>query len=645
MTTLRPVVFDIECFGNYFLAAFKEGNRKPFLIEMVGEDSVLNEYDMQRLRIIFNKDDICLYGFNSNKYDVPLIAMAMSGATAKECRRFSDYLIQRVGGRGDTVKPSDAMTKWKVKPIFPKHHIDMIEIAPGIASLKMYAARCGHKKIQDMPVSGAKSILTDDEITMVRDYCGNDLDMTESLRKALAKNIDVRFEIAKRYYDGRAVLSKSDAQIAEWLFKKGLGLDTVDRKHIIERADWKTEMTYTSPDWIDFDGLTDKDTLNDFLRIANTEKFEMLRGKIKAPQSMLDKNLPMIRGISYKVGVGGLHSMRRGNSFNFTEKNKHTTDANKQILVEYDVASYYPSIILKLGLAPKQFNKAKFLKFYRAMVDDRLKAKADGDKATDAVLKIAINGSFGKFGSQYSILQAPEMMLAVTMTGQFALLELIARIGDISGGVSVVAANTDGVLVDTTRDELDNLKEVISQWETKTGFTGETSYWNEYWEESVNSYLLVGDNEIKRKGTFGKPSLAKNPHAKVLTDALILWRTKGVDPVKYISGEADVHPVLSDYYFVQGVNTRRDGPETLPYGASWKGQRLGRVARWVWAEGGEPIYDLATKRKVAKSDDAIPIMDQGNLPHRLKLKHWKYVVEFKKLMERCGMPYGEDKLL
>ena len=37
-------------------------------------------------------------------------------------------------------------------------------------------------------------------------------------------------------------------------------------------------------------------------------------------------------------------------------------------------------------------------------------------------LKIVVNGSFGKFGSRYSILYSPDLMLQVTITGQLCRL-------------------------------------------------------------------------------------------------------------------------------------------------------------------------------------------------------------------------------
>ena len=46
-------------------------------------------------------------------------------------------------------------------------------------------------------------------------------------------------------------------------------------------------------------------------------------------------------------------------------------------------------------------------------------------QAEDSSKKIQINGSFGKLGSKYSLLYAPDLLLQTTITGQLALLMLI----------------------------------------------------------------------------------------------------------------------------------------------------------------------------------------------------------------------------
>ena len=134
------------------------------------------------------------------------------------------------------------------------------------------------------------------------------------------------------------------------------------------------------------------------------------------------------------MGIGGLHS---------TESGRSVHSDHEYVLVDADVASQYPSIILQTGLTPMSLGEP-FLEVYGAIKDERLVAKRAKDKVKDKGLKIALNGSYGKLGSPYSVLYAPHLMIATTLTGQLSLLMLIERAE--SAGIPVVSGNTDGVV-------------------------------------------------------------------------------------------------------------------------------------------------------------------------------------------------------
>ena len=89
----------------------------------------------------------------------------------------------------------------------------------------------------------------------------------------------------------------------------------------------------------------------------------------------------------------------------------------------------------------EQISLAEYEKIYT----ERLAAKASGDKTTSETLKISLNGTFGKLASRYSVLYSPDLMLAVTLTGQLTLLMLIERLEKL--GVETLSANTDGIAV------------------------------------------------------------------------------------------------------------------------------------------------------------------------------------------------------
>jgi len=170
--------------------------------------------------------------------------------------------------------------------------------------------------------------------------------------------------------------------------------------------------------------------------LADIEAYEFIVGEdgyCKAPEAL--ENLQIHIGESvYQMGMGGLHSCEK--------RAAHIADGTFT-LVDRDVTSYYPAIILNCGLYPEHLGEG-FLEVYRGLVDRRLTAKRAKNKVVADSLKITINGTFGKLGSKWSALYSPNLLFQVTITGQLGLLMLIEAFE--LAQIGVVSANTDGVV-------------------------------------------------------------------------------------------------------------------------------------------------------------------------------------------------------
>lgn len=71
------------------------------------------------------------------------------------------------------------------------------------------------------------------------------------------------------------------------------------------------------------------------------------------------------------------------------------------MLVDSDVRSLYPSIILKNKLFPAHLGEA-FLDVYNTIYEQRVSAKAEGRQIENETLKLALNGLTGNLQSIYS---------------------------------------------------------------------------------------------------------------------------------------------------------------------------------------------------------------------------------------------------
>jgi DNA polymerase elongation subunit (family B) len=99
-----------------------------------------------------------------------------------------------------------------------------------------------------------------------------------------------------------------------------------------------------------------------------------------------------IGGIKHTYGLGGLHSENEPEIFIADSKSK---------LIDSDVTSLYPSIILTNRLYPAHLGEV-FLQVYQTIYDQRVTAKKEGRKIENETLKLALNGLTGNLQSPYS---------------------------------------------------------------------------------------------------------------------------------------------------------------------------------------------------------------------------------------------------
>lgn len=562
------LIVDVEVYRDYFLCMFKD-------IE-TGKSAVFEMFDGQQ----FNKErvsrlmrDHVTIGFNSNSYDLYIIAAALAGEPCDRLKALSDAIIK------------SNLPAWRVardrQVRVPQQwdHIDLIEVAPGQASLKIYGGRLHCKTMQELPIEPDANI-SPEQRRELRLYCLNDLDTTEALFRKLEPAIKLRAEMGKQY-GGIDLRSKSDAQIAEAVIKHEL-TEMTGKEYRPAKADIGGVVHYVDPRIVRFDSPELRET---FERVLKTGFPIGTNGAVRMPDWLAQKRIK-IGKTEYQMGIGGLHSC---------EKSQGIVATADQFLADMDVASYYPSIILKLGLSPAKMGD-DFLKVYQSIVTRRLEAKRRGDKLTADTLKICVNGSFGKLGSMYSALYAPELMIQTTITGQFCLLMLIERLEAV--GINVVSANTDGIVFLADKVMSAVLDEITFDWMLETSFELERSDYRAIHSRDVNNYIAVKlDGSTKRKGVFAEPGLSKNPEFTIVADAMAAYLSKSTPVAETIGACKDI---------TKFVSIRR-----VEGGGVWRQEYLGKSVRFYYStEVGldEQISYAKNKNKVPKTDGARPLM-------------------------------------
>jgi hypothetical protein len=100
-------------------------------------------------------------------------------------------------------------------------------------------------------------------------------------------------------------------------------------------------------------------------------------GHVKIPKEIADMKIE-IGGNKYKIGIGGLHSQE--------SEVCHISDKHN-LLIDRDVASYYPNLMLNMNMSPGSFGD-HFQTVYRKILDERLFAKREAKRIGDRIDKL-----------------------------------------------------------------------------------------------------------------------------------------------------------------------------------------------------------------------------------------------------------------
>jgi len=565
------LVFDIECFKNYFLIAFKHLLTQKIITFEI-------PFNEQKLSWILH-NYICI-GFNSIKYDIPLIWLSYYYQNLNQLKKASDDLILQ------NMWHTELQNKYKFK-IHATNNIDILEVAPLRGSLKLYGARLHAERIQDLPFDVHKEI-TDEQKEIVKHYCFNDLDTTELLFHFMKERLELRQAMSLEYDEN--LMSKSDAQIAETVLVKEVSHINGSRpkRPIIPLG---TSFKYNVPHYLHYQTKVLQDLLS---TIKNTTFVVGDTGKVKLPDEL--KASIRIGNADYRLGIGGLHSSEENVSYK--------ADAGISI-VDRDVTSYYPRLTTTLGLFPRSMGPA-FLTAYEKIIQSRIRAK-EAKRTTEANgKKIVVNGAGGKYSDPFSVLYDPELTIQQNVTGQLDLL-LFVEILTLCGMV-VISTNTDGIVTLVQKNQEEKYLECVKYWENITGFFTEETRYSAYYARDVNSYFAVKVGaktikDIKVKGPYSEvgsqsgTQLDTNPTSQICSDAVKQLLLDGTPIEKTILECKD---------FTRFITVR----QAKSPGAHKNGEYLGKVIRWYYAKNElGTINTVLANSKIADSEGGKPVMD------------------------------------
>ncbi len=624
---------DTECFPNLWMIGFRDVETKRIVKLMRTEEQ---ELDRDRLAKIIR--NFRIYTFNGINYDIPMILLAMTGATCADLKSANDEII--LGG----LRYWEFYDKYELKPPNFLDHVDLMEVLPSAAqraSLKKYAGMMHSRRMREFE-HDFNEPLSKSQIEDAYTYLDNDLEVTCDAVEEMTPQIEIRAHISIDI--GLDVRSKSDAQVGEAIMRQ-----RVEKRMGNGKKLWKPDIVpgafkYEAPAYVQFQTPMMQDMLARLLRsqfMVKRDGYVQLPeifGKKKAKETSDPDDIDELEGGSeiiiggnvYKMGIGGLHSQ---------EKRRSHYEDDDLILCDNDVRGYYPRLIIASKREPDNM-RGHFQSVYIAIVEERDAAKAAGNKTKAEQGKITSNGLFGKAGSPYSIVYAPRLLIQTTVTGQLSLLMLIEECE--MRGWRVVSANTDGFVTLVPRNERGMFRSVIFDWEVATGLSMEETFYKSIHSQSVNSYVAFkkeqnkdgtfnGKIDIKRKGKFahsgrGLPAafgLKKTPDCEISYDAAAQFLLDGTSIESTVRNCQDIRKFVS----VRNVKG----------GAEQDGVWIGKVVRYYYSvESSGPLTYVTNGNRVPKSDGAMPCM---TLPDELPgdIDYEFYEREAYAILDDCGV--------
>lgn len=534
-------VYDIEVFPNVFhctvkntetgeLHKFEISCRRNQLDELVNFFHTVNtDYtfgDLYTTKIQLNTDKL-FCGYNNLHYDNPIINYIIDYYVTMKYKGYRD-ICRSIFNLSKVITTSSeddikAWSKWKYMICFDSFDIlTMLYSNKLRVGLKEIQVTMQYKNVQEF-VADWQADLPENQIDSMIEYNINDVNSTEELLNRCKKDVDLRLAIEDEY--GVRVLSKDGVNI---------GMKILTQKYLEKTGQtWYDIKDLRSP----MDVIPLNKVILPFIKYDSPilqKVLDDMKGQIVSPGRKGYENKFIFEGLRYSVGVGGIHSVNDP---------EIVIPKEDEMLIDIDVASLYPSMLIEYGFYPKHLGP-EFLEVYRQIKDERIEAKHNGNKVKNETLKLALNGLSGNLQNPHNFCYSPFAVMQIRINGQLLLLMLAEKLTQL--GCRIVQANTDGLFVLLKKSVYDSVNKVCREWEQLTKLTLEEERFKAMYQYAINDYFAITeDDKVKEKGMFiTTVKLGKGLTPKIIPKAVINFFKNGVPVEETIKGCQDIRDFL-----------------------------------------------------------------------------------------------------
>lgn len=527
--------YDIECLPNLFTIIIKridDGARWKFVISpWLNEGAELNVL-LNQIRMSCGR----MVGYNNLGYDYPMVHMIMgyNGVVNNQ------ILYNKSRAIIDADFNDYSHFIWDNERLIPQidlmrvHHFDN---SAKRTSLKLLEFNMMMNSIEELELD-FNAPVAQKNVPVVLDYNDHDVDATNEFYGHSLSAIKFRDELTEKY--GKDFTNHNDTKIGQDFFVMELA------KHGVKASKWnqtirdRIDLSEVILDYIEFETpqfqevleffrgtVIDPEVIKGFFGSRDKSKTKctakitrrlaecMEPGDVKVYYTdgsfttfdkidntkVIDFYRPvnihcMVNGFRFDFGAGGIHG---------SIHNTLVIPKPGQKLRDSDVASYYPNLAIANGLFPFHLSDV-FCDVYKGIYDQR-KTYAKGTPENN-MLKLALNGVYGKSNDKHSPFYDPQYTMAITINGQLLLCMLAEQLMKIPG-LSMVQINTDGLTYLCPDEHMAFADEISSWWEKVTDLELEHVDYSKMAVKDVNNYLAVTKPYIDKKGRLKPPKVKR----------------------------------------------------------------------------------------------------------------------------------------
>lgn len=470
------IFYDFEVFKYDWLAVFIDLMQKKETVIVNNRQQLQNFYDLHHGTI--------WAGYNNRNYDQYIVKGILCGFNPKQV---NDWII--VEGKPG-YRFSSAFRE------YPLINYDCMPNPP--ISLKALEAFMGHSIKETSVPFDIDRPLTEAEIAETIKYCRHDVEETvEVWLRRKADEFDAQMSLVQAFNLPIGDIGRTKAQLSAKI------LGAVQREH-------NDEFDIEIPPTLRIERYT---------QVLNWYKNPLNRDYSKSLE--LD-----VAGVPHVFAWGGLHGAIP----------KYFGEG---YFVNVDVASYYPSLMLRYGWISRNVaDPERYAEIYHT----RLKLKAAKDPK-QAPYKIVLNSTYGAMKDKHNAMFDPRQANNVCVGGQLLLLDLIERLED---HCEIIQSNTDGILIKLRRyEDYDLIDDLCWEWEERTGMRLEFDEFQRVFQKDVNNYLIVpagpltdekGKPRWKSKGAYVKKLSDLDYDLPIVNRGIINYFLHGTTPEETVFG-------------------------------------------------------------------------------------------------------------